>query len=217
MFDASEIQLIVFDFDGVIVESNDIKDRVFKKIFSRFPEHADDFWQFHKTYISIPRVAKFEYVLEKMGRKDDTDFKQALLTEFSDLTLELMRSVSFVQGAKEFLKAINGKMPVYLASVTPIADLDIIVTHLQIRSLFTDIYGCPPWNKPDAIRDILQRENQSPGQTVLIGDSYGDQTAARETGIHFIGRNSGLGFEDPQPLTTIPDLTGLLEIFKIAD
>jgi phosphoglycolate phosphatase-like HAD superfamily hydrolase len=217
MFDASGIQLIIFDFDGVIVESNDIKDRVFKKIFSRFPEHADDFWQFHKTYISIPRVAKFEYVLEKMGRKDDTDFKQALLTEFSDLTLELMRSVSFVKGAKEFLKAINGKMPVYLASVTPIADLDIIVTHLQIRSLFTDVYGCPPWNKPDAIRDILQRENQSPDQTVLIGDSYGDQRAAKETGIHFIGRNSGLGFEDPQPVTIIPDLTGLLQILKIAD
>lgn len=215
MFDASGIELIIFDFDGVIVESNTIKDRVFKKIFSRFPELAEDFWQFHRNHVAVSRYVKFDYVLEKTGRTGDLYFKNALLTEFSNLTLEMMRSVPFVKGAKEFLKASKGKTPVYLASVTPFTDLEMIVTHLQIRSLFTDIYGCPPWNKPDAIRDILKKENRYPSETVFIGDSYGDQRAARETGIHFIGRNSGLGFEDPQPETVINDLTELSKIFRI--
>ena len=207
--------MIIFDFDGVIVESNNIKDLVFKKIFSRFPGLAEDLWQFHRNHVSVSRYDKFDYVLEKTGRTGDLDFKNALLTEFSNLTLEMMRSVPFVKGAREFLNTIAGKMPVYLASVTPFTDLEIIVTHLQIRSLFTDIYGCPPWNKPDAIRDILKKENRLPLETILIGDSYGDQRAARETGIHFIGRNSGLGFEDPKPEIVINDLAELLKIFKI--
>jgi phosphoglycolate phosphatase-like HAD superfamily hydrolase len=71
------------------------------------------------------------------------------------------------------------------------------------------VYGCPPWTKPGAVKDILQKENILPSHTVLVGDSYGDQKAANETGVHFIGRNSGLLFEDPQPAILIENLEGL--------
>ena len=215
MYSAGGIRLVILDFDGVIVESNTIKDNAFQKIFSQFPEHAEDLWQFHKSNISVSRFAKFDFLLEKIGRTGDIDLKNNLLAEFSATSLELMRSVPFVKGAKDFLKEMSGKVPLYLASVTPINDLETILTHLQIRSLFTDIYGCPPWNKPDAIRDILKKENSNSINAVLIGDSYGDQRAAVETGIHFIGRNSGLGFEDPQPKIIIQDLSRLASILQI--
>ena len=214
MFNSRGLQLIILDFDGVIIESNNIKDTAFRKIFSRFPEHSKDFWQFHISHVSMSRYEKFDYVLENLGLVGDIVFKEQLLQEFSEHTLELMRSVLFVKGAKEFLTAINGKLPLYLASITPISDLEIILDHLQIRSFFTGMYGCPPWTKRDALRDILQIENQSPDTTVLIGDSYGDQRAANETGVHFIGRNSGLCFEEPYPSLMINDLYGLSAFFK---
>ena len=213
MFDSNGIQLIIFDFDGVIVESNGIKDKVFREIFNRFPEHSEDFWQYHRKYVSVSRYTKFDYVLEKTGRQGDTDFRNELAAEFSKITLELMQSVPFVKGAKEFLTNLHTKFPLYLASVTPQEDLDIIIDNLQLRSFFKKIYGCPPWVKADAIRDIMVKENRSPAETVLIGDSYGDQRAANETGIHFIGRDSGLGFEEPQPIFIVPDLTALSAIF----
>jgi phosphoglycolate phosphatase-like HAD superfamily hydrolase len=126
-----------------------------------------------------------------------------------------MALVPFVKGAKNILEESSSKIPLYLLSVTPIQDLTIIVDRLEIRSYFKDIYGCPPWNKPDAIRDILQKENCSAKKAVMIGDSYGDQRAAAETGIHFIGRDSGLGFEYPQPEIIIPDLYNLTEVLKL--
>lgn len=215
MFEKGKIKSVILDFDGVIVESNGIKDKVFKQIFSLFPEHSDDFWAYHKKHISVSRFEKFDYVLEKIGKPGNDVFKNELLQAFSKEALAHMKSVPFVTGAKEFLEKFANRIPIYLASVTPIKDLMVILDNLNIRSLFTDVYGCPPWNKPDAIRDILKQEKIEPVNAVLIGDSYGDQRAAAETGIHFIGRNSGLGFEDPQPKMIIADLSVLATILQI--
>jgi phosphoglycolate phosphatase-like HAD superfamily hydrolase len=212
----AEIQLVIFDFDGVIVESNDIKDRVFKQIFDRFPEHSADVYRYHQQHVSLSRYTKFDYLLQKIGRSDDTELKDQLVNEFSEITLQLMESVPFVKGAKKILEEFASKVPLYLLSVTPGVYLDMIVDNLQIRSYFQQVYGCPPWNKPDAIRDILQKENRSAENTVMIGDSYGDQRAAAETGIHFIGRDSGLGFEDPQPEILVPDLSHLAEVLNLS-
>jgi len=206
--------LIILDFDGVIVESNDIKDQVLRKIFNRFPDKFDNLWQYHKTHISLSRYAKFDYLLETIGKPGDLSLKNKLLDEFSETTLQLMKSVPFVAGAKGFLQDMRDHLPLYLASVTPIEDLEIILDNLHIRFFFKEVYGCPPWNKMDAIRDILVKEDASPGEAVLIGDSYGDQRAALETGIHFIGRDCGLGFEKPLPATIIADLTDAANFFK---
>jgi phosphoglycolate phosphatase-like HAD superfamily hydrolase len=207
-----KIEVVILDFDGVIIESNDIKDSVFDEIFKRFPEHYDNALQYHRTHISVSRFAKFDYLLEQLGKTGDAELKKELLENFSSVTLDKMKTVSFVKGAEDFLKAMQPHYPLYLASVTPIHDLEIILEHLQIRSYFKDVYGCPPWTKVDAVFDILSHENCSPQNAVLIGDSYGDQRTAKETGIHFIARQSGLSFEDPQPEISVNDLTGLATV-----
>ena len=209
-----QIRLVILDFDGVIVESNDIKDKAFRQLFGRYPGQYEEVMEYHRANISLSRYLKFNFLLEKIGRPGDELLKKQLLAEFSEITLKLMKSVPFVKGAQTFLKDTYRKLPVYLVSVTPISDLEIILDHLQIRVYFKDVYGCPPWNKPDAIRDILQKENIAPANVLLVGDSYGDQRAALQNNIHFIGRNSGLGFEDPRPAYIIPDLTGLASFIQ---
>lgn len=209
----NKIELIILDFDGVIVESNDCKDKVFDEIFSRYPAQYEKALQYHRTNISLSRYAKFDYLLELTGQAGNTELKNKLLADFSAVTLNIMRTIPFVAGAMEFLQTTHQRIPLYLASVTPAGDLGIILDNLRIRTFFKDVYGCPPWTKPLAVKDILEKGNTSPNKTVLIGDSYGDQNAAEETGIHFIGRNSGLQFKDPQPRIVIEDLTGLSAAF----
>lgn len=213
MFFEEKIELIILDFDGVIVESNHVKDSAFAEILNRYPEYASDFFQYHRENISLSRYRKFDYLLKLIGQTGNEELKKELLRDFSTSTLKIMRSIPFVTGAMDFLQTMHQRMPLYLASVTPIEDLEIILGSLRIRSYFKDVYGCPPWTKPLAVKDILGKENISPGKTVLVGDSYGDQNAAIETGIHFIGRNSGLHFNDPQPRFIVENLTGLSAAF----
>jgi phosphoglycolate phosphatase-like HAD superfamily hydrolase len=194
------LSVIIFDFDGVIVESNGIKDEIFQNIFQRYPEVYEQAYNYHTSNVFESRVKKFHFLAKLLGEEHNDVFINKMLLEFSHLTLEKMKSVSFVNGAKEFLQNFSPRLPLYLASVTPIEDLEIIVSNLDIRQYFKGIYGCPPWKKSDAVLDILRIEGTDAQNVILIGDSAGDQSAATIAGVRFIGRNSGLHFNDPQPV-----------------
>ncbi|MBV9989017.1 MAG: HAD family hydrolase [Chitinophagaceae bacterium] len=212
---AADLRLIIFDFDGVIVESNGVKDGVFEKIFGRYGAQGAAALDYHRSHVSLSRYDKFGFLLSQLGRNNDMELLDDLVGEFAQATQELMRSVAFVPGAREFLSGFHRQLPLYLASVTPAADLDIILEHLALKQYFKGVYGCPPWTKPGAIKDILDKEKLDPAHALLVGDSYGDQRAAAETGVRFVGRDSGLGFEDPQPGTIIPDLHSLSQLINL--
>ena len=206
-------KVLIFDFDGVIVESNGIKDEAFRQLFSQFPAYAEEMMRYHAEHVSASRVMKFEYLLKISGRENDVLLKEQLMIDFSKLTQRLMQTVSFVPGAISFLKEEH-PLSKYLASVTPIDDLKNILRHLNLTHYFKGVYGCPPWTKSNAVRDILLNEKINRDEAILIGDSAGDQRCASETGIHFIARNSGLRFDAPLPERIFTDLAELSAHFN---
>jgi len=55
-----EIQAVFFDFDGVILESVDIKGWAFGKLFEKqHPEHVDEIVAFHHANNGMSRFEKF--------------------------------------------------------------------------------------------------------------------------------------------------------------
>lgn len=54
------IRAIVLDFDGVIVESLDIKTRAFRDLFSDYPQHLDKIMSYHLAHNAISRYIKFD-------------------------------------------------------------------------------------------------------------------------------------------------------------
>jgi beta-phosphoglucomutase len=203
------LRVLVLDFDGVVLDSNDVKTEAFRKVFARFPEHCDAMMTYHHAHVSLSRFAKIDHLLERLGRPGDSVLKAELAESFSRHTLEQLVTVPFVRGAEAFLRDITPRLPVYLASVTPADDLEHILKQRSLRAWFRDVYGCPPWTKPDALRDVLRRESCAPEEALLVGDSAGDQRAAAETGMGFIARDSGLPFDDPPPYQIFPDLSAI--------
>lgn len=200
------LRALVLDFDGVIVESNNVKTEAFQEVFSRFPEICDEMMAYHHAHVSVSRFAKFDHLLERLGHARDEKLRAELAADYSRRTLERMMSVPLVPGAEEFLREIAPRLPMYLASVTPAEDLETILQRRGLSQWFRGVYGCPPWTKPAAVRDVLRREACSPDEVLLLGDSAGDQHAAAETGVAFAARNSGLPFDIPLPSTIFPDL-----------
>ena len=206
----TKLKVLILDFDGVVIESNDAKTDAFRQLFSRFPEHADEMMAYHHANVSVTRFRKFERLMQLLGREGDAALADDLAADFSRMTREQLASVPLVPGALSFLQAMTGRLPVYLASVTPAGDLEAILRDRDLLRWFRAVYGCPPWTKTGAILDLLKREKAHPTEALLIGDSAGDQRAAREAGVAFVGRNSGLPF-DPPPPTQFPDLTVLAD------
>lgn len=191
------IRALILDFDGVVLESNNLKTAAFDEVFRRFPEHAAAMMAYHHAHVSESRFAKFRHLaVERLGRPPDDPLVDELATAFSKAMLQQIAQCPMVPGAREFLDDVPARVPVFLASVTPQDELDAIVSHLGLSRHFARVYGCPPWTKATALADIVAAFGSSDG-VVFIGDSAGDQRAAVATGVEFIARDSGLPFDVP--------------------
>ena len=191
------IRALIFDFDGVILDSNALKTEAFRAIFDRYPEHAAAMTAYHHANVAQSRYAKFGYLVERLlDRAGDQHLIDRLADDFADLLRDRMDVCPLVPGARELLDETSVRVPLYLASVTPAAELLRLLEVHRLRHYFTDVYGCPPWTKPDAVGEIVAECGGAAG-VALIGDSAGDQRAAAAHGVEFIARDSGLPFDPP--------------------
>ncbi|MCB0408145.1 MAG: HAD family hydrolase, partial [Bdellovibrionales bacterium] len=201
---------IVFDFDGVIVESNQIKNMAFNDIFKDYPEH-NEIMAYHFAHNAVDRYQKFHDIAKNILRikRDTKGFEEGWANLFRELTRTKIISCPFVEGAKAFLDYIKEKkMRAYLASATPQDELEIILQARGLNSYFEKTFGSPIV-KSNVLKQILIEGGYQPEQLLFIGDSREDQKSAMQAGVSFVGRISDFKFEG------VPAFGNLMEIFGV--
>lgn len=189
------VRIIVLDFDGVVVESNDIKHQAFSEIFSVFPEQYKEIMEYHLSHNAVNRHDKFRYIMEKIFKwKYDKELAQTWATRFSELTRGKIINCPYVSGAMEFIGSFSDKYPIYLASATPLDELKIILRERGILRYFKDIYGAPTLKK-EMFKKIQEKEMVKPDEILYIGDSREDYDVGSSFGCVFIARTEGYDFE----------------------
>ncbi len=203
-----KFKVLIFDFDGVLLESVEIKDYAFKTLFKDYPEHLEKIMEYHLSNNATVRFEKFKYITEKiLGKSYNKGTEKRLSKIFSSLVFRSLVECPFVLGAEEILDFFQDKISIYLASRSPAAELEKILEIRKLKKYFKKIYAVP-WLKPDAIRDIMDRENIIPENIVFVGDSDEDLRAAQSTGVFFIGRDSGKSFHE----ASIPIFKDMFEV-----
>lgn len=193
------LRAVVFDFDGVIVESEGAKDAAFAALFDRWPAERDGMLGYHREHRSLPRRAKLEELARRLGRPGDATFVDGLAADLSELMLERVSACPLVRGAPELLRELSPRVHVAIASVTPLADLVELVRRLGIGGSVAAVYGDPPTPKAEAVRRTIDAMGAGPGSVALVGDSPADHDVARACGVRFIGRDSGIPFGPAGP------------------
>ena len=181
--------VIVFDFDGVIVESNKIKTLAFKKLFSDYSEkEQEEIALYHKRNEGISRVNKIKYFFSKIIKKELTPDKLVYYERrFSDLVKDSVVNSCFVKGCIDFLEKYAFDFDFYIASGTPEYELREIVQRKKIDCYFKGVFGSPEL-KEFIIKKIINSQNLMSSQVWMVGDSMTDYRAAVNTGVNFIGR-----------------------------
>jgi len=206
-------KVILFDFDGVLVESVGIKDNAFVSLFKEYPEHLAEIMDYHLSNNATIRFEKFKYITENiLGLRYDEETEKRLSKKFSSLVFKNIVNCPHVRGAKEILDFFRDRVPLYLASVSPTDELDDILEARKLKAYFKKIYAVP-WIKTEAIQDIMDREGVTPQDIVFVGDSYEDLKSAQSTGIFFIGRDSGKSFHGAR----IPVCKDMFEVKDFLD
>jgi len=182
------LKCVVFDFDGVIVESCDVKTQAFRDLFREYPEHQEAIVKLHLDNGGMPRFDKFRIIYREFLKKplSEAEF-QELGSRFSELVFDSVVQCPFVRGAREFLERIHGQLDLYVASGTPHDELRQIVRRRGLEPFFRDAYGSPD-SKVTILYRIMREQELRPQEMVMIGDAFGDFQSAQEVAAHFIGR-----------------------------
>lgn len=205
------IQGVLFDFDGVIVESAEVKTEAFRKLFEKdYPKYAEKIVDYHKGNMGISRYVKFRYIYERILRQSYSQKEERELGKrFSDFVVNEVLQAPFVAGALEFLKRNHERYAMYVVSGTPETELATIVDKRGIKSYFKGVYGSPR-KKEEIAQDILLRNHWKSDEVAFVGDAESDREASERCGVHFICRvNENGNFQSPVGRHAIRDLTEL--------
>jgi HAD superfamily hydrolase (TIGR01549 family) len=205
------IKAVLFDFDGVIAESVNVKTEAFSKLYEEYgPETVEKVVEHHLTHCGVSRFEKIRhYHKQYLGKAIDEDELAEWCQRFSDLVLEAVISSPYVPGAVELMEDCQKKYSCFIISGTPQDEMELIIARKGLQEYFIEIHGSPR-TKTEIAREIISSHNLHPKEIIYLGDAMTDYDAAKEAGINFIGRvPEGDRNVFPSDVFVIPDFRNL--------
>jgi len=205
-------QAIIFDFDGVVVESGDIKTQAFANLYQAYGEAVmAEVARYHRLHGGMSRYDKFHYFQKHILMKPPLtrEEERELDRRFSELVMEAVIASEAVPGAAELIRKEFSIIPLFVASGTPEPELNMIVQRRGLAAYFTAVRGSPT-PKHTLIADILATHGLPPDQVLMIGDALIDLHSARLNKVAFVGRvRHGDSNPFPEDVDVVPDLIPL--------
>ena len=182
-------EVVFFDFDGVILDSVDVKTKAFAKMFRKYgPEVEKNVVEYHLNNGGVSRFDKFRYYYEEILKTPvNEETIKSLSEQFSYLVVDGVLASQFISGAKESLKVLNkNSIPAYIVSGTPDNEIKLIIKKKGLNKYFKEVHGSPR-KKWEICQEIINRENYNPQNCLFVGDAMSDYNAARKNAICFLG------------------------------
>ncbi|PFH20397.1 HAD family hydrolase [Burkholderia sp. JKS000303] len=183
------IKAIAFDFDGVILDSVQLKADLFVECYGDRVDATQRaaILAYQALHGGIGRVEKFRYFERAVFDREPDDATVATLAnQYSSLLMARIGSCMELPGARAFLERMHGKLSLHLVSGTAHRDLVAITAQRRLDRYFETIVGSPT-TKIDAFSDVVRFGSWLPGQVLAIGDSITELHAADHIGMPFVG------------------------------
>ena len=208
------IKSIIFDFDGVIAESTNIKTDAFVSLYSKYSEEIQTkVKDYHVKNSGISRYKKILHYQKEILKQDYSEkIINDLADKFSEIILEKVINSEYVKGSKEFIQKNHSNYEFHIATGTPQGEIEIIMREKCLENKFKSIYGTP-LTKTEIIRKILTENGYKKENVIFIGDAIAALEGALNNDLNFIGRvPRGESSIFPEKTTVINDLTSLSDL-----
>ena len=188
----AQMQVIFWDFDGVIKDSVAVKSVGFEQLFLPYGQAvASRVRQHHEAHGGVSRFDKMPVYLGWAGLPATADNVQKFCDQFSTLVLQAVIDAAWVPGVHEYLLAQHDAQHFVLVTATPQKEIEAILHTLGLAHCFRQVHGAPT-SKTMAIGAVLADLKCQPDQALMVGDSDTDFDAALANQVSFLLRRTAL-------------------------
>ena len=186
------IKNILWDFDGVIIDSMTIREYGFREIFKNFDKQSvDKLIQYHNNNGGLSRFHKIEYFFSNILKQNIT---QNEILQYADkfttiMRQELINPKHLIIETVKFIKNNYKNYNFHIVSGSENNELNYLCRKLNLSQYFISIHGSPTL-KNNLVSDLITNCKYNLNETILIGDSINDYEAAIANKIEFYGYNN---------------------------
>ena len=184
------IKNIIFDFDGVLVDSEILVAKAFAKYMQKFGIEVDE-----KEFASLAGK-KTVQVIDILSKKYSIEDQQKFFTDIMDIASNIyMKELTTVKGAYDFVS--NLKLNIFIGSNSMKERIIDGLQRVRLDKYFQpkQVYSFDLVDKPKPDPDIylkaIQDNNLLKNQTIIIEDSAVGVMAGAAAGVKVIGLTAG--------------------------
>jgi beta-phosphoglucomutase family hydrolase len=202
------IEAVIFDMDGVIVDTEPLHIEAYNIFFKRLNIPGDESL-FH-SFVGISIEDNVRHIVKNILKEDPSRIEERI-EQRNSIYMDLLRNqplkvIPEFYDLIEYLQQDN--KIIALASSSPWEQIDIVTEKLAIRDKFSvlcsghDVKKTKP--APDIYLSVIKQLNISPNNAVAIEDSITGVTAAKRAKLHCIALKNP--YMDGQKLEKLSDI-----------
>ena len=188
---------VIFDFDGVITDSEILHLRAFNHVLGRFGFQIakEDYYQ---AYLGFTDVDCFKALADDGKIHLDQGVLEELIERKNRIFEELVKTDGgIIDGVRDFLYMLRaGSVPIAICSGALLAEIELILERARLRDYFEIIISAEHVSKgkpdPQGFLLSLERLNTNrpdritPGKCIVIEDSHWGLHAAKSAGMRTV-------------------------------
>lgn len=194
------IDCIIFDMDGVLIDSEPLHYKVWKKVFSEYGLTID--FEKYKDCIGSTKSFLYELILKNYGY--DCWRNPDLANRFKEVKEQIVKEEGLpeIDGVRKVIHTLHERgYRLAVASSSPLHAIEYTVEKLGLASCFELLCSGEqvknPKPAPDTFLAVSTKLGISPENCVVIEDSKNGTVAAKAAGMYCLGfANPGSGNQD---------------------
>ncbi len=200
------LKAVIFDFDGVITDSEILHFRAFNQVLAQYGIELTK-QDYYTTYLGFNDADCYKLLIDQGLLKTDQGQIDNLIEQKKHIFKQLAQTEGkMIEGVRDFLTTLEqNNIPMAICSGSLLTEVEMVLEDARLRHLFEVIVSGEQVKKgkpdPEGFLLSLQRLNENrenpitANQCIVIEDSHWGLEAAKAAGMHTIAVTNSYGAE----------------------